>query len=117
MRVKVHPHVPRMKKRIPECLSVSEANGNLLSYQRTILLHNVTFRVQPAGLRRYRETGVRNVHAWMVGDLAKVNVNTLDAPVRVRYADGKFLTEDNIDVTGWKFRSAYAEGPKFYVEG
>lgn len=48
------------------CFSVREG-GRVVAHLPSIVLTDCTFVVQPAGLRRVRETGVKNVHAFVRG--------------------------------------------------
>lgn len=45
------------------------SKGTVLRSDRYVALTNVEFRVQPAGQRRARSTGQKNVHAFVVGSL------------------------------------------------
>lgn len=47
--------------------------GRVVANVTDITLTDVTFRVQPSGLRRIRERGTREVCAYVVGIVATVN--------------------------------------------
>lgn len=49
-----------------ECLSVRR-DGLVVTHVPFAVLTDCEFRVQPAGLRKAQETGVRNVHAYVSG--------------------------------------------------
>lgn len=68
MRVSSHLHIRRHKAGFPACLSVKQP-GEPMRYAATLLLKNATFTVGAAGLRRFRATGQKNVHAWVRGEL------------------------------------------------
>lgn len=42
-------------------------SGRVVAHTRHIVLRDCTFVVQPAGQRKVRESGVKNVHAWIKG--------------------------------------------------
>lgn len=51
--------------------------GLVVDHDDAVFLKNARFVVQPKGRERTRSTGVRNVHAWVVGE----RVSPLDFPV------------------------------------
>lgn len=62
--------------------------GRVTAKADQVLLRDVTFRVLPGGLRRCREEGVRNVHAYARGTVVACDVAAVrDHPdaIRVRY--------------------------------
>lgn len=67
MTVWVHLHIPRLRSGEPDMLSV-KVPGQQIDYASWISLENVEFKVHEAGRRRCITQGVRNVHAWVVGD-------------------------------------------------
>lgn len=69
MKVKAHLHLPKMKQGIDEVISVIPFGGTGAKYYGTVLLTNPVFRVSEAGRQRTLTTGVKNVHAWVIGDL------------------------------------------------
>lgn len=62
----VHTHLPRLRAGELDCLSV-KVPGQRIAYVSDVRLKDVTFKVHEAGRRRCLESGVRNVHAWVVG--------------------------------------------------
>lgn len=62
----VHTHLPRLTAGKRDCLSV-KIPGQRITYASEVLLTDVTFKVHEGGRRRCLATGVRNVHAWVVG--------------------------------------------------
>lgn len=64
---KVHVYRNLHKK----CWSI-RCNGKVISHQKKVLLRDVTFHVQPAGMARVRETGKKNVHAYVKGFLSSI---------------------------------------------
>lgn len=70
MRVKVHPHRNMVTRGIEACISVTPVRkGGKAQYYGTVILHDVSFRVHQSGVDRAQREGVRNVHAWAVGQL------------------------------------------------
>lgn len=62
--------------------------GRVVGKADAVVMTDVTFRVQPGGLRRARESGVRNVHAYARGQVAGDDIAWVrDHPraIRVRY--------------------------------
>jgi hypothetical protein len=53
-------------------------------------MRNVKFAVQPAGLAKFREQGVKNVHAFVRGDRV------------IGFADGQLMPEDFLPVRGFR---------------
>jgi len=50
------------------CFSIRQ-RGRVIDHRQLVVLSGCTFVVQPAGQRRVRETGVKNVHAFVRGTL------------------------------------------------
>lgn len=83
--------------------SVRES-GRVIAHLPFIVLRDCTFAVQPAGLRRVRETGVKNVHAFVRGAWDR-NPDTpfyIATAERVRYnpyiSDTFFVVNDKQEV-------------------
>jgi hypothetical protein len=77
-----------------------------------VTLRDVEFRVQPAGREKVRREGRKNVHAYAVGTIVKVEqfwgAAMLDEAVSVRY--NPYVNETFIDANGNKVRSSgYAD--------
>lgn len=74
MRVKIHPHRNKVIAGIEECISVTpDKKGGRTYYAGTVVLADVEFRIHNSGVARARAEGVRNVHAWAVGNLVEQN--------------------------------------------
>jgi len=71
-----------------DCVSVEsrepDSYGKVVSNESKVCLRNVDFVVQPAGRERVRETGTKNVHAFVRGEW--------DGSVQVTYGD--YVTYD-----------------------
>lgn len=67
MRYEMHIHIGRKRAGIKECMSIRALPTGRVSYVAEALLEDVTFAVQPAGLRKFRDTGQKNVHAYVRG--------------------------------------------------
>lgn len=63
----VHTHLPRLQAGDTNMLSVKHP-GKPIEYASWVSLKDVEFRVHERGRLRCVESGVRNVHAWVVGD-------------------------------------------------
>lgn len=68
MRSAAHLHIRRFKDGFPACLSLKQGIKPI-EYVAWCVFDKVTFTVAPAGLRKFRETGQKNVHAWVRGEL------------------------------------------------
>lgn len=66
--------------------------GKVLGYGKWLLLEDVFFRVQPKGVQRIREKGVRSVVAWAEGILAGSAIE------RLRYPDHDYTLPKTIDM-------------------
>lgn len=74
MKVKAHLHLPRLKSGVDEVVSVSRfayAPGSKTDYFGTVTMKDVKFKVSQAGRKRTLDTGVKNVHAWVVGEFVQ----------------------------------------------
>ena len=49
-----------------QCYSVQQ-NGIVVAYTNSVMLEGVTFIVRPAGNKKVRDTGRKNVHAFVKG--------------------------------------------------
>lgn len=63
----VHTHLPRLQGGEINMLSIKDL-GEPIRYASWVSLKNVEFKVHQRGRMRCIESGVRNVHAWVVGD-------------------------------------------------
>jgi hypothetical protein len=72
MKVKAHLHLPKAKRGDSDCISVAPfafRKGNGTEYYGTVTLTNVKFKVSQPGRKRTLDSGRKNVHAWVVGDM------------------------------------------------
>ena len=67
MRTEAHLHISRFRKGAADCISVRNVPDGKVYYADTLYLSDVTFAVQPAGLKLFREKGRKNVHAFIRG--------------------------------------------------
>lgn len=51
-----------------DCVSI-KANGHVIGYAKSVIIENVTFKVQESGRQRAIRDGQRNVHAYAIGTL------------------------------------------------
>lgn len=64
----LHTHLPRLKAgETPDVISV-KIPGQRIEYASWVSLKNARFVVHERGRQRCLEFGVRNVHAWVVGE-------------------------------------------------
>jgi hypothetical protein len=71
-RVEAHLHLPRAKSGAKNCISFRDLPRGHARYASALHLTNAAFVVQPAGLRRFLETGQKNVHAFVRGTLESI---------------------------------------------
>lgn len=73
MRVEVYKHWPKSRKAGVSVYAVRDITAGSPDYGRVVAhsiglsLLDATFTVQPAGNRKVRDTGVKNVHAFIRG--------------------------------------------------
>lgn len=75
MRAEAHLHISKARKGEQACISLRKLPNYQVEYAGTVILSDVTFAVQKAGLRRYRDTGQKNVHAYVRGTLVETTAN------------------------------------------
>jgi hypothetical protein len=63
----LHTHLPRLRSGDPDPISV-KVPGQRIAYAAWVSLRNAEFRVSESGRQRCILEGVRNVHAWVVGE-------------------------------------------------
>lgn len=68
-RVEMHVHIGRKRKGEKDFLSVRTLPDGHVFYTSLFYAQDVTFSVQPAGLRKFRESGQKNVHAYVRGTI------------------------------------------------
>lgn len=64
----VHLHLPRLRSGEEAMISV-KVPGQRIEYRNVVCMANASFVVSEAGRQRCLREGVRNVHAWVVGDV------------------------------------------------
>lgn len=67
MTVWLHTHLPRLRAGERDVVSV-KVPGQRVEYARWVSLRNAEFRVHERDRLRCVREGVRNVHAWVVGE-------------------------------------------------
>lgn len=78
-----HLHLPRLRAgETPNVISL-KTPGNKIDYVSGVEMSNVTFRVHEKGRQRCLRDGVRNVHAWVVGDVKSKTYNS--GPLHLPY--------------------------------
>lgn len=128
-KIMVHPHRGRYLRGLEDCVSVTwpHMTGQRTFYFGAAWLKDCILRVQPAGVARAQREGVRNVHAWGVGE----HIQTFHTQypyrpvwdgddawrkVTYHYDSGEFRFFDNgEDCTGRLFPYAHIVGRDFYV--
>lgn len=127
--VEVHPNW-NLVGHTETCVSVRERKPRKHTYHMgTVHLRDAHFQINHSGVRKARETGQRNVHAWVIGELLHeaVEAQPIDPRlmpkfVRVTYHfdTGRFLTVESdpgrvMDVTDGRFAAAVHVGRNLYV--
>jgi hypothetical protein len=123
MRVRVHPHRGKYLAGNPDCVSVTPDPGSGVYYVPGIEMHNVHFRVHQSGFRRMQESGVRNVHAWAVGEQAGIITGLEETKrdaskwqrVEYDFRNGRFVMGDRVLDKTDVFDVALCIGRNFYV--
>lgn len=68
MNVWLHTHLPRLQSgETPDVISV-KVPGQHVTYASWVSIKNVEFKVHERGRQRCVIEGVRNVHAWVIGE-------------------------------------------------
>lgn len=63
-----HLHLPRAKRGDAECISVKTENRPV-EYTEVLQMFDVVFNVREAGRQKTIREGVKNVHAWVTGEI------------------------------------------------
>ncbi|ATI18856.1 hypothetical protein SEA_DIANE_72 [Streptomyces phage Diane] len=71
MRAWTHTHLPRLRADVHDVISV-KVPGQPIEYASAVLLSDVEFRVHERGRQRAVRQSVRNVHAWVIGEVEEV---------------------------------------------
>jgi hypothetical protein len=70
LKAKIHPNKHMVNAGVEACISVLPVKKHARThYAGTVILRDVEFRIQESGKERARKEGVRNVHAWAVGEV------------------------------------------------
>lgn len=64
-----HLHLPRLASNATPNVISLKVPGEKIDYFATVILTDAIFKVHEAGRQRCLRENVRNVHAWVVGDL------------------------------------------------
>lgn len=127
-RVECHPNfnVPADER----CVSVHPLRKRAHTYlMGSVTLTNVEFKVNEGSRLRAVREQVKNVHAWIVGNIVMEHTIQIPlegpaakhmVPVTYHYNIGRFLTIDPdpgkvIDVTDGEFAAAYCVGRRLYI--
>jgi hypothetical protein len=112
MRAEAHLHIGKARKGEQACISLRKLPNYQVEYAGTVVLSDVTFAVQAAGLRRFRESGQKNVHAYVRGTLVDTNMEQEPAPYRFPWREAYYnptKTDTFVDkTTGQPLTSARA---------
>lgn len=104
MRVESHLHITRALAGNKNCVSVRTLPDGFTKHVSALYLKDATFAVQPAGLRRFRESGQKNVHAFVRGTMVHTTMNrwpgSIDPDwIQVRYnpkENDSFVIKDSL---------------------
>lgn len=94
-RVEAHLHLPRAKAGSKNCVSYRHLPAGHSQYASALHLTRATFAVQPAGLRRFRETGQKNVHAFVRGTLESVTVDRWPSRIDLDWRQARYNPNEN----------------------
>lgn len=72
MRAEAHLHITRANAGELRCVSFRRLPRGYAEYASALHLTKATFAVQPAGKQRFLDTGQKNVHAYVRGELQSV---------------------------------------------
>lgn len=75
MRAEAHLHIAKARKGVEACVSLRRLPNYQVEYAGYVLMEDVKFAVQPSGLKRFREQGQKNVHAFVRGTLVDTTAN------------------------------------------
>lgn len=88
----VHLHLPRLKSGDENMISY-KIPGKKIEYVNTVILDRARFVVNQKGRERTLSEGVRNVHAWVVGEPFQAHSQSLQ---------GQFLTVKGCERAGMR---------------
>jgi len=114
MRVKLHRNLNAPNKAVEWSITPmsGELKGRVVAYCSSATVEDVEFRAQPAGTAKIRETGVRSVVAWVVGELVAVDI----CRYRKHVAFELPISDSDIDGTRVTF-NPFSGIPNFVVCG
>ncbi len=126
MKKKAHLHLPKMKRGDMDCISLANfahVKGEPTTYWGTVVMREVRFKVSQPGRERTLREGVKNVHAWVVGEVVETLGNQVIPNKRGVWREAYYnprMTETFVDKqTGIRLdtaKAAYLVGPKvFYI--
>lgn len=72
-------------------------SGCVVAHADEVNLINAEFIVQQGGRKRVKKSGVKNVHAWVRGELIKVRGETECHPFQVVYNPKRYKTFRRLD--------------------
>ncbi len=78
MNTWVHLHLPRLRSGARDMISV-KTPGEHIGYYNVVSMRSCTFKVHESGRQRCIREGVRNVHAWVVGEVTARGSADLDS--------------------------------------
>ncbi|QDP44272.1 hypothetical protein KGG70_gp12 [Streptomyces phage Celia] len=73
MRAWAHLHLPRLRSGETDQVISLKVPGQRIDYVTAVALKDVEFKVHESGRQRCIRDGVRNVHAWLVGEIDEVH--------------------------------------------
>lgn len=77
-----HLHLPRAKRGDAECISVKTENRPV-EYTEVLQMFDVVFNVREAGRQKTIREGVKNVHAWVTGEITTFDQGEMASLQRV----------------------------------
>jgi len=116
-RVKVYFNLHTFK------FSVKDAKLNIVLFHcNGIVLNNVTYQVGKAGRDRVRQEGVKNVHAYVCGEIDSLNTRcfNFDNFTQLYYRPedvDNFVLKNDWSVNVWKSDFAVMDSKKVFIEG
>ncbi|USH45905.1 hypothetical protein SEA_VIEENROSE_70 [Streptomyces phage VieEnRose] len=72
-RAWAHLHLPRLRSGETDRVISLKVPGQRIDYVTAVALKDVEFKVHESGRQRCIRDGVRNVHAWLVGEIDAVH--------------------------------------------
>lgn len=98
-----HLHLPKWEKYLTGFGSVDvisiKTPGHRVSYVSSFMMKDCTFFVSAKGRERTLKTGIRNVHAWVIGEPTYIAPDELPKTYRAIYSPwkgGTFVDADTL---------------------